>query len=132
MSGCIPCKTSWVLVALCALLMVGVQPSAGEEDFLPPEGVFKGEAGTLSLHYLGDMAVKVKLQSSNCFYEDPGIMSFTDGPHLLHSYHNQEGLLLVIFFERDYAVVSAEMPGFAERFCHHGISDATGYYPRIE
>lgn len=125
-------KIPVLLAAVFVLLAVSVVPAVTEEDFLAPQGVFEGETGTLTLEYVGEGSVAVRLQSANCLYEDRGDMSFTHGPHLLHSFHNQEGLILVIFHERDYAVVSAEMPGFAARFCTHGISDATGYYPRVE
>ena len=129
----IPRKVAVALIILCVLFSAALTSWAAEDEILQPDGMFEGEAGaTLSLHYLGNGAVEVKLQSSNCFYEEPGITTYTWGPHLLHSFHNQAGLLLVIFYEKDYAVVSAEMPGFAAKFCTHGISDATGYYPRIK
>ncbi len=54
----------------------------------------------------------------------------TFGPHGIHVVNDKGTSVLVIFYERDYAVVYSELPEFKASFCKKGL-DATGLFKRI-
>ncbi|MCP3676657.1 MAG: hypothetical protein GY721_03430, partial [Deltaproteobacteria bacterium] len=79
---------------------------------------------------LGEGSVAIKLKTKHCALEDDGARTMTFGPHGIHVVNDKGTSVLVIFYERDYAVVYSELPEFKASFCKKGL-DATGLFKRI-
>lgn len=93
-------------------------------------GTYENGQGTLKLEYLGEGSVAIRLETKHCALEDDGARTMTFGPHGIHVVDDKGTSVLVIFYERDYAVVYAELPEFKASFCKKHL-DATGLFKRI-
>lgn len=92
-----------------------------------PKGKFVGESGKLTLDYLGEGMVSVKLKTKYCSLEteDGGTFIF---PHV-HVLNKKGETVLVIFYQRKKSIVYAVLPAFERDHCKGGL-DATGVYKR--
>jgi len=118
-------KTAAVMSSVvCAMMVVSAHASP------QLDGTYVNGQSTLKLEYLGEGNVAINLKTKHCALEDDGARAMTFGPHGIHVVGDQGVPVLVIFYERDYAVVYAELPEFKASFCKKGL-DATGLFKRI-
>lgn len=118
-------KTVLVMsLAVCAIITTSAHASP------KLNGTYGNGQGTLKLEYLGEGSVAIKLKTKHCALEDDGARTMTFGPHGIHVVDDKGVSVLVIFYERDYVVVYAELPEFKASFCKKRL-DATGLFKRI-
>lgn len=93
-----------------------------------PSGTFANDSGKVTLRYVGEGTVEVKLKTKYCSLdaEDGGTFVFPQGIHVMNKKREP---VLVIFYSKRSIVVYAEMTAFKKAHCKGGL-DATGVYKR--
>lgn len=113
--------------ALAALIVTTLAWSPRIEAKPPgPQGTFRSADGTVSLSYVGEGTVQVKLKTRYCALEaDGGTFVYPQGIHVTNK--KQEPLLIIFYQPRTIIVYAT--PQLKQAHCKGGL-DVTGAYKR--
>jgi len=93
-----------------------------------PNGTFRSDTGEVSLKYLGEGTVEVRLKTRYCALHSAQAGTFVPDEGIQVMNEKREPVL-VIFYQRGYVIVYGELPAFKQQYCKGGL-DATGVYKR--
>jgi len=118
-------KSTLLTALLAAALLLPWTSNARKPG---PTGTFRNESGQLTLKYLGEGTVAVKLKTKYCELDvqDGATFAFPDGIHVMNKKHEP---LLVLFYQARAVTVYGELPAFKQAYCKGG-QDATGVFKR--